>query len=108
MIDKLNILESWEEISGKDHTIEEKSIANDQNKIVISYFQLFRFASKSDWILIILGFIAAIGRGPAGFFHGYFYMGLVDVFIAESKKNEQWNGYLNSTEQCNGTGMSTL
>lgn len=105
MIDELKNVGSHGRFSGEDPAIEEKSNLNVSIKNT-SFFQLFRFASKVDWILMVLGFIAAIGRGPSYLFLGYFLIGVIDTFIAESNNNEtvEWSGpALNTTGWCNVT-----
>ena len=104
MIEKLKI--SGSRFSGENLAEDEKPFAKEKNKIIYSYLQLFRFASKLDWILMVFGFLAAIGRGPSFFLLCYFFIGVADVFIAESNSNEvaEWNERpLNYTESCNAT-----
>ena len=105
MVDKQKILGSSGRFSEEDPAKDEISIGNDNNTI-FRYFQLFRFASKLDWILMAFGFLAAIGRGPSYFLLSYSFIDIIDVFIAESNTNElaAWNEQpLNFSDPCNAT-----
>lgn len=47
----------------------------------VSFMKLFRFASKTDVALTILGALAAIAKGPATFIQIIFYANMLDGFI---------------------------
>lgn len=51
----------------------------------ISFIQLLRFASKSNWALMVLAFAAALVRGTGTLIFTVIYANLVDVFVVGSK-----------------------
>ena len=54
----------------------------------IGYFKLFRFASKKDLALILLGALSAILRGPVYLLLSLIASDLINIFIATNKGNE--------------------
>lgn len=77
----------------------------------IGFLKLFRFASKSDWILISLSLTGAIVRGPSYFLLGYFFIvTMTDALISEGNKNTatEWNSTSNfNSMRCNATNITS-
>ncbi len=87
-----------------------KSEASDINKVQqeknIGFLHIFTFASKWDIVLMSIGCISSIVKGPVQFIFGLFMLNLINVFVAgnssDSINGMMNNGTLNGTNHdCN-------
>ena len=80
-----------------------KSEASDINKVQeknIGFVHIFTFASKWDIVLMSIGCIASIVKGPVQFIFGLFMLNLINIFVAGS--SDSTNGMTNNATS-NGT-----
>ncbi len=79
-----------ENFDGKGTSISKMENLSEEINITynIGYFKLFRFASKKDVALILLGAFSAILRGPVYLLLSLIASDLINIFIATNKGNE--------------------
>lgn len=62
----------------------------------IGFLQLFTFASKRDIVLMSIGCISSIAKGPIQFIFGLLMLNLINVFVA-GNSSDNHNGLTNNT-----------
>lgn len=75
---------------GKETYISKMENLSEESNIIynIGYFNLFRFASKTDVALILMGVFSAILRGPAYLLLSLIASDLINIFISTNIGNE--------------------